>query len=73
MNYYNASEIIKITGLGKSAVYKLINDLNTKLKREFPGTLIIRGKVPKWYFEKKLMINEIKREGNEEKWKENIN
>lgn len=66
MNYYNAREIIKMTGLGKSAVYKLINDLNTKLKREFPGTLIVRGKVPKWYFEKKLMINEIKK-GNEEK------
>ncbi len=65
MEYYNATEIIKMTGLGKSAVYNLINELNTKLKREFPGTLVIRGKVPKWYFEKKLMI--IKNEENEKK------
>lgn len=64
MNYYNAKEIIEITGLSKSAVYKIINDLNIKLKREYPGTIVIKGKIPKWYFEKKLMINELKKEGN---------
>lgn len=61
MKYYNATEIINITGLGKSAAYNLINNLNTKLKREYPGTIIIKGRVPRWYFDKKLMIKE---EGN---------
>lgn len=61
MEYYNATEIIKITGLSKSSVYNLINNLNTKLKREYPGTITISGRVPRWYFDKKLMIKE---EGN---------
>lgn len=66
MKYYNATEIIKITGLSKSSVYNLINNLNTKLKREYPGTIIIKGRVPRWYFDKKLMINDITKKENQE-------
>lgn len=66
MKYYNATEIINITGLSKSSVYNLINNLNTKLKREYPGTIIIKGRVPRWYFDKKLMINDITKEENQE-------
>lgn len=58
MEFYDSKEIIKITGLGKSASYKLIEELNTRLKREYPGTVIIKAKVPKWYFEKKLLNKE---------------
>lgn len=60
MEFYDSKEIVKITGLGKSASYKLIEELNTRLKREYPGTIIIRAKVPKWYFEKKILIKEPK-------------
>lgn len=60
MEFYDSKEIIKLTGLGKSASYKLIEELNTRLKREYPGTIIIRAKVPKWYFEKKILIKEPK-------------
>ena len=55
MNYYNALDITNITGLGKSACYELIKKLNEKLKREYPGTIIIKGKIPKWYFDEKTM------------------
>lgn len=60
MEFYDSKEIIKLTGLGKSASYKLIEELNTKLKREYPGTIIIKAKIPKWYFEKKVLIKEPK-------------
>lgn len=61
MEFYDSKEIVKITGLGKSASYELIKELNAKLKREYPGTIIIRAKVPKWYFEKKILIKEPER------------
>lgn len=60
MEFYDSKEIIKLTGLGKASSYKLIEELNTKLKREYPGTIIIKAKVPKWYFEKKVLIKEPK-------------
>ena len=60
MEFYDSKEIVKITGLGKSASYKLIDELNTKLKREYPGTIIIKAKIPRWYFEKKVLIKEPK-------------
>lgn len=61
MEFYDSKEIIKITGLGKSASYKLIKELNTRLKREYPETIIIKAKVPKWYFEKKILIKKPER------------
>ncbi len=60
MEFYDSKEIIKLTGLGKASSYKLIEELNTKLKREYPGTIIIKAKIPKWYFEKKVLIKEPK-------------
>lgn len=60
MEFYGPKEIIKLTGLGKASSYKLIEELNTKLKREYPGTIIIKAKIPKWYFEKKVLIKEPK-------------
>lgn len=61
MEFYDSKEIIKLTGLGKTASYKLIEELNTRLKKEYPGTIIIGAKVPKWYFEKKILIKEPER------------
>ncbi len=56
MNYYNASDIQELTGLGTSASYDLIKNLNEKLKKEYPGTITLAGKIPKWYFDKKTMM-----------------
>ena len=58
MKYYKVEDVIELTGLSKSASYELINELNKKLQREFPGTIILKGKVPKWYFDKKTMNEE---------------
>lgn len=60
MEFYDSKEIIKLTGLGKASSYKLIDELNKKMKREYPGTIIIKAKIPKWYFEKKVLIKEPK-------------
>lgn len=56
MNYYNAKDIQKLTGLGQTASYDLITKLNEKLKKEYPGTVTLTGKIPKWYFDKKTMM-----------------
>lgn len=61
MKYYNCKDIIDLTGLGKTATYELIKKLNEKLKREYPGTVTLDGKVPKWYFDEKMMIEKIER------------
>ena len=61
MEFYDTKEIMKLTGLGKSSSYKLIDDLNKKMKREYPGANIIKGKVPKWYFEIKILIKDPKK------------
>lgn len=66
MKYYTAQEIQEMTGLSKSGTYKLIKDLNDKLKKEYRGTIILKGKIPKWFFDKKMMI-----ERSEENEKEN--
>lgn len=58
MEYYDSKKVVEITGLGKSAAYQLIKDLNIRFKREYPGVIIIRAKIPKWYFEKKLLNKE---------------
>ena len=56
MQYYNAEDIQKITGLGKTASYDLIKNLNKKLAKEYPGTITLSAKIPKWYFDKKTMV-----------------
>lgn len=56
MNYYKVDDVIKLTGLSQSASYELIHELNKKLQREYPGTFILKGKIPKWYFDKKTMM-----------------
>ena len=61
MDYYDSKDIVKITGLCKSSSYKLIDKLNEKLKKEYPGTITINARIPKWYFEKKVLLKEPER------------
>ncbi len=59
MNYYTMADIKKLTGLSQTASYDLIRNLNNRLKKEYPGTVILTAKIPKWYFNKKTkMIGE---------------
>ncbi len=55
MDYYTIVEILEMVGCSRSKGYELITKLNENLKREYPGTITITGKVPKWYFEEKMM------------------
>lgn len=54
MDYYNVSDVLEMIGCSRSTGYELIVKLNETLKREYPGTITITGKVPKWYFEEKM-------------------
>ena len=55
MNFYNKSDVQRITGLANTASYELIKKLNKLLVKEYPGTITLAGKVPKWYFDKKVL------------------
>ena len=66
MNYYTVEDIKQLTGLSQTASYDLIRNLNNRLKREYPGTIVLTGKVPKWYFKKKTKMI-----GDEEENEEN--
>ena len=50
-NYYGAY------GRDRAGIYTSYE----KLKREYPGTVTLDGKVPKWYFDEKMMIEKIER------------
>ena len=67
MNYYTMADIKKLTGLSQTASYDLIRNLNNRLKKEYPGTVILTAKIPKWYFNKKTkMIGEEDEKGNKQ-------
>lgn len=55
MDYYGASSIQKITGCKQTFAYDLIRKLQTSFKKEYPEAIVIQGKIPIWYFEKKLL------------------
>ena len=53
-DYYTCKDIQKITGAGKSLAYEIIRKLRQAFEKEYPEAITIQGKIPKWYFEKKM-------------------
>jgi sugar-specific transcriptional regulator TrmB len=49
--YLNAKEVTEILGVSRSKAYEIIKGLNLELEAE--GYIVISGKVPKRYLEKK--------------------
>lgn len=49
--YITASELAELLGISVGHAYKIIKKLNVELEKE--GYLIIAGKVPRGYFEKR--------------------
>lgn len=49
--YLNAKEVTEILGVSRSKAYEIIRRLNFELEEE--GYIVISGKVPKRYLEKK--------------------
>lgn len=51
--YYNLADIMLITGFKKSKSFELINKLNEKLTEEYPELIIMPGRIPIWFWDKK--------------------
>lgn len=54
-DYYNAKDVQTITGCSKSLAYEIIAKLRGTFSEEYPDVITIQGKIPIWYFEKKMM------------------
>lgn len=54
-DYYNASDIQKITGASQSLAYKIISKLRKSFEKQYPDAIQIQGRIPIWYFEKVMM------------------
>lgn len=52
--YYKATDVMEMLECSETYAYKIISQLNEELKAE--GYIIIRGKIPKTYLEKKLCL-----------------
>lgn len=53
MQYYEVSDVMKITGASQNKSYEIIRELNKVFKKEYPDSVPIQGKVLKWYFDEK--------------------
>lgn len=61
--FYSAKDIQKILGYSESKAYDLIKKLNIELKekydRENKKIMIIRGRIPIWFFEEITAMKEV--------------
>ena len=65
MKYYNFEDIIELTGCSQSKAYEIIRKLNEQYKKKYPESISIRGKVPKWYFNEAMGLNNDVKENQE--------
>ncbi len=56
--YYNAKDIMNVTGCSKSLAYEIIRKLQTKYEIRFPDSIKISGKIPIWYFNEMMGLSE---------------
>lgn len=49
--YYTADEIAQMVGVGRTTSYKMVNQMNAELLKQ--GFLVVKGKIPKEYFDAK--------------------
>lgn len=68
-SYYTVEEVQRISGYSRSKSYNIIRELNIKLKEKFESQnkpiLILKGRIPIWFFEEMIGIKEV------EKYEEN--
>lgn len=53
-SFLTVEDVMGILGVSQSRAYKVIRDLNAELKKERPGTIIIRGRVSRRFFNEKF-------------------
>ena len=54
-DYYTVKDIQNITGSSQSLSYEIIRKLRSMFEKEYPDAITIQGKIPKWYFEEKMV------------------
>lgn len=54
-NFYRVSDVMRLTGTGKSKAYQIIRQLNGELEKA--GYLTIPGKVSRAYFNERLFYS----------------
>lgn len=52
--FYNAQDVQKVTGCSKPEAYKIIRQMRESFEIEFPEAITIQGKIPIWYFRKRM-------------------
>ena len=58
--YLSATDVANILGVSKGYAYRVIRELNTSLKEK--GFIVVAGKIPTKYFEKRFYGFEIGKE-----------
>lgn len=59
-DYYNVKDVQQITCASLSLSYEIIRKLKDMFEKEYPEAITIQGKIPKWYFEEKMMNKKMK-------------
>ena len=55
--FVGPAEIMENWGVSRGMAYKIIRELNEKLKKTYPQALIITGKVNRRWYEEACLIN----------------
>lgn len=58
---YSKKEISDILRCSESKAYTILRKLQEELKKEKPEIIIIKGRIPKKYFEKKILGMEMEK------------
>ena len=58
MKYYNAKDIMQITGVKQNKAYEIIRQLQAQFYKKYPNAIFIKGKIIKWYFDEVMGIKE---------------
>ena len=67
--FVGVDTVVKDLGISKPKAYKIIRELNEKLKKSNPNAIIINGKVNRnWYNQACLMESELYRKDEKHEW-----
>ena len=54
-DYYNAKDVMNITGSSQSLAYGIIRRLKASFEKKYPEAITIQGRIPRWFFEEMMM------------------
>lgn len=64
---YDYKDIKKIIGCGNERAYKIITECQRIFKEEFPNSIVVEKKVPKWFFNARVLGIEERSEKDDRK------